>query len=62
MYAAYATHVDGLQFQQVFSNSADVPASSVRATQVAQDLANQLVANFARAVDRWTGLMEAGPA
>ena len=60
MFAAYATHTDGLQFEFAFSNSADVPASSVRATQVAQELANQLVANFGRAMERWTQLMEAG--
>ena len=60
MYAAYATHIDRMQFQLVFSNGADVQASSVRATQVAQELANELVANFGRAVERWTELLEAG--
>lgn len=61
IYAAYATHVNGLQFQLVFSQSADVPASSVRATRVARDLANQLVATFGQAVARWTELMESEP-
>ena len=50
MYAAYATHIDGLQFKLAFSNRAEVPASSIRATRVAQELGNQLVANFGR---RW---------
>lgn len=60
MYVAYATHVNGLQFERLFSDGAEVPSSSVRTTQVAKGLANQLVANFAGAVERWTELMDGG--
>jgi hypothetical protein len=58
MYAAYAAHVNGLQFTRIFAEAASATISSVQAPCVARELANKLVTEFGGAVTRWTKLME----